>query len=67
MSMYLFNILALITLEVALRRCFAKEGFLKVLQNSRESNCAVFKFLIKLQADKFLKIHKKRPVLESRF
>ena len=66
MSMYLFNILAMIT-EVALRRCFAKEGFSKVLQNSRESNCAVFKFLIKLQADKFLKIHKKRPVLESRF
>ena len=57
----------LISLKAAPRRCFAKYMFFKILQNSQEKTCAGVTFLIKLQAAKIHKIHKKTSVPESRF
>ena len=42
-------------------------SFLKFLQNSQKNTCARVSFLIKLLAEKSLKIHKKTPMLETRF
>ena len=36
--------------EAVARKCSVKEVFLKILQNSQENTCAIFSFLIKLQA-----------------
>ena len=41
--------------------------FFKILQNSQEKTCAGVTFLIKLQAAKIHKTHKKASVPESRF
>ena len=35
------------TLEVAVRRCYVKKVFLKILQNSQEYTCARVSFLAK--------------------
>ena len=36
--------------EAVAHRCFAKQVFLKILQNAQENTSARFSFLIKLQA-----------------
>ena len=41
--------------EVVARRCSVKKVFLEILQNSQENTCAKVSFLIKLQAEAFLK------------
>ena len=37
------------------------------LENSQENTCVRVLVLVKLQAEKFLKFHKKTPFLESHF
>ena len=39
-----------LTAEAVPRMCSVKKVFLEISQNSKESNCAILSFLIKLQA-----------------
>ena len=52
-----------ISLEAVTRRCFVKEVFFEISQNSQENTCARASFSIKLQASGF--IFKKTILLKN--